>query len=440
MERRNFLATAGLISLSSLVAMRTAAAPVLSANNFGLTYAKAIRANCWAEISAKNVAANIGELRKVIGTTPLCVVIKADCYGYGLALLMPTFLAAGVRIMGFTSNEEARIAREMGFKGRLVRLRTATLTEVEDALNFHVEEMVGNPDYADALNAIAARKGRPIKVHFMLNSTGMCRNGLELSTDAGKLAARHILGLPQLNVIALMSHFPVDEVPDQTASLAAFHRDCDWFFANTRLRRESVALHIANSFGTLNLPGAHLDMVRCGAVIYGDMDDPQATPQYKQIMTLKSRVASINPYQKGQTVAYDRTYRLERDSLLANIPIGYSDGERRIFSHGNRPDTPPAFAKPSFVLIAGQRVPLVGRVTMNTLMADVTDLARQVKIGDEVVLLGAQGNQMLSWAELETRADTIIEDLSTVLGHSVPRVLAPDGCTSRNNPCASPIL
>ena len=137
-------------------------------------------------------------------------------------------------------------------------------------------------------------------------------------------------------------------------------------------------------------------------------------------MTYKSKVVAINPYPQGSTVCYDRTYVLSRDSWLANIPIGYSDGYRRVFSHANQPEDAKITA---CALIGGHRVPIVGRVTMNTLMVDVTDFKDHIQIGNDVVLYGRQGNDEITATELENIGQTILVDLTTVWGNSMPKVL-----------------
>jgi len=419
MDRRNVLK--GLAGSGILGAAASAGAlPVLSAGNRGMRYEKAVRRNGWVEIDAAAFEQNLTELERTVGSTPICVVVKADAYGHGLDLLMPTILKKRVSRLGIASNEEARLAREMGFRGRILRLRSATGDEMEDAVGDHVEELVGNPDYAAQLDKIAARKGVRIRTHLMLNSGGMSRNGLELGTEQGRAAARDIVGRKHLQFVAVMTHFPVEEAQDVRSGLERFHRDCDELFSQTALRREGLTLHVANSFTTLNVPEARLDMVRCGATLYDDLYGAN----FKQVMSLKSRVASINPYPQGNTVAYDRTYRLERDSWLANIPMGYSDGYRRIFSHANAKELP-AEARSTYALVAGHKVPIVGRVTMNTLMLDITDIRAEVKLGDEVVFLGQQGTERIGWADMEKWSGTVTEDLETMMGDAVPRVLAP---------------
>lgn len=418
MDRRRMLAAlaSAPVALGAGVAE---AAPMLSETNFGLTLEKASRGNGWLEIDAAAFEANIATLREMLGPShEICVVMKADAYGHSIALLIPSIIRTGIRVVGLTSNEEARVARVLGYKGRIARLRTATLEEIEDGLVYDVEELTGNPVHARAAASIALRKGRRLDVHFALNSTGMGRNGLDLSHDGGREDAKALMAIEGLRIVGIMSHFPVEDVADMRPSLERFLAESDWVIDAGGLDRRQIVRHVANSYATLNLPEARLDMVRAGGVLYGDSDP--AFTQFRRMMTAKSRVACVNHFPAGSTVSYDRTFRLTRDSFLANIPAGYSDGYRRGFSHRNQPEPDKGQV---YVLIRGHRLPVLGRVTMNTVMVDVTDVKDEIQMDDEVVFYGRQGSEEISQAELETAAGTIGAELYTIFGTSMPKVL-----------------
>lgn len=419
-DRREMLAALGL-GAGLLGAGAARALPVLSPDNFGLTWDKVSRGNGWLEIDVAGYAANIARLRQLLGPQhQICAVMKGDGYGHSLALLIPAILRAGVTCIGITANDEARVARALGYQGRIARLRTATLDEVADGLPHHIEELTGNLAHARAMAALAARAGRELPIHFALNSTGMSRNGLDLSVPGAKEQALALVATPGLKVVGLMAHFPVEDQADVRASLARFITDTDWLFAAGRLDRATVQRHVANTFATLHVPEARLEMVRVGGALVGDTYD--GFRQFEPIMTAKARVAAVNFYPAGSTVNYDRTWQLARDSWLANVPLGYADGYRRGFSQTNRPAPGP---HPTFGLVHGRRAPLLGRVTMNTVMLDVTDFAGQVAMGDEVVFYGAQGPERITQAELEAASGTIGAEIYTILGNSLPRVAKP---------------
>ena len=397
------------------------AAPILAADNNGLTAATATRRNGWIEVDAAAFEANIATVRATIGPARLCAVMKADAYGNGVALLIPSVIKMGVADVAITSNDEARVARALGYRGRLLRIRTALPEEMEDAAPYDVEELIGNPETAARLAKLAGNRKRP--VHLALNAGGMSRNGVELSTGYGKTDARAILAHPELHVVGAMTHYPSEDPDDILAQLHNYHENCAWL-ATEGVNPKSITHHTANTFATLTHPATRLDMVRVGGAIYGDPGSVKTTA-YIPVPTIKSRVASINHFPAGQTVNYDRTYKLARESWLANIPLGYSDGIRRSLSHANRPEFPAESTNHTQVLIGGQRYPVVGRVTMNTLMADVTDHQNRISIDDEVVLLGSQGTDRITQSEFEANSSAYAPEMLAMLGATLPRIRKP---------------
>ena len=426
MHRRAFLASglAAGAAGAALAATRAAAAPILSATNFGLTLAQAQRRNGWIEVDAAAFEANIATLRQMVAPSRICAVMKADAYGNGIALLIPSVIKAGITDVAITSNDEARVARQLGYRGRLYRIRLAAPEEMEDAMGTGLVELIGNPEAAARLEALwLKRRPRfPRPVHLALNAGGMSRNGVELSTDYGKADARAMLALKGLRIAGAMTHYPSEEAPDILGQLARYKADLAWL-QGEGLKTEGFTRHTANTFATLTQADTRLDMVRVGGALYGDPGSVK-TSAFIPVPTIKSRVAAVNHYPAGQTVAYDRTFRLERESFLANVPIGYSDGVRRGFSHANRPEFPAESKNRTEVLIRGRRVPVVGRVTMNTLMVDVSD-HRDARLDDEVVLFGAQGGDRITQAEFEANSSAYAPEMLAVLGAALPNVLKP---------------
>ena len=419
-NRRDALGTLGMGSLA-LAASPAAALPVLSHDNFGLTHDRAARGNGWVEIDPAGFEANIAELRRTIGPGhAICAVMKGDAYGHSIALLIPSIKRSGIDCIGITANDEARVARQLGYRGRIARLRTATPWEVEDGLRYRIEELTGNLAHARAMAAIGARKGRKIDIHFALNSTGMGRNGLDLSSNAGREDAQALMATQGLRIVGIMSHFPVEDVADVRQSLARFIEESDWAIATGGLDRSKLQRHVANTYATFHVPEARLDMVRVGGGLVGD--SYPGFERFGRIMTVKSRVATVNFYPAGSSVNYDRTYRLARDSWLANVPVGYADGYRRAFSFRN---TPQPDKLQTHALIHGRRAPVLGRVTMNTIMLDVTEFRDEVRMDDEVVLFGKQGAEQITAQELEAAAATLNTEVYLIFGNSMPRVLKP---------------
>lgn len=364
--------------------------------------------NSWIEISQSALDFNIKKVQALLGDkSAMCAVLKGDAYGHDLSLVTPVMIANNVQCIGVTNNQELKTVRDLGFKGRLMRVRSATEKEMEQATQYQTEELVGNLEMAQRLNAIAKQQNKVIPIHLALNSAGMSRNGLEVSTPSGLNEAKLISQLPNLKIVGIMSHYPEEDEAQIRKDLAKFNKESQQVLNITGLKREDVTLHVANTYATITVPESWLDMVRVGGIFYGDT---VATNDYKRVMTLKSNIASVNHYPKGNTVGYDRTFTLKRDSILANIPVGYADGYRRVFSNTGH------------VLINGQKVPVLGKTSMNTVMVDVTDI-KQVRPGDEVVFFGKQGNEEVTAEEVEDISGALFTEMSILWGATNKRVL-----------------
>lgn len=404
-SRRRFIAAAAGTAVA--VALEAQASPLLGVPG----KRNAVAPNAWIEIDPEVLENNLRLTRAALaGNARVCAVLKADAYGAGIELVMPSLIKARIPYVGIASTEEARMARACGFKGRLMRVRAATLDEVRDALPYKVEELAGNLAVAQAIGDLARQRGRMLPVHLALNSAGMGRNGIEMNIEQGRQDALALAKIEHLRIVGMMTHFPTEEREDILQGVEAFKAQAAWLFANTALRREDVILHAANSFAVQHIPESHLDMVRPGGMLYGYGGTPK--PPFAHVATFKSRVASVQAYPAGDTVSYDRTYTLKRDSLLANIPVGYSDGYRRAYSNKGA------------MLVRGRRAPVVGNVTMNTTMVDVTDIPG-VRAGDEVVMFGKQGDGEITLAEAERITGVILADQYTVWGTSNPKILRP---------------
>lgn len=196
----------------------------------------------------------------------MCAILKGDAYGHDLSLVTPVMMQNGVQCIGIASNEEISIVRQSGYTSQLMRVRNATEKEMRQAADFDTEELIGNLDMAKRLSAIAQEKGKTIRIHLALNSGGMSRNGLEVSTAAGLEEARAISTLPGLKIVGIMSHFPEEDAAVVKRDLARFNTQSAQVLKITGLKREDVTLHVANTFATLTVPESWLDMVRVGGI------------------------------------------------------------------------------------------------------------------------------------------------------------------------------
>ncbi|OIQ43118.1 MAG: alanine racemase [Roseobacter sp. MedPE-SWde] len=362
--------------------------------------------SAWCEISPAQISQNLRHtLDRLPAQTRLCAVIKADAYGHGIENVVPALLAQGVRHIGISANSEARAVRAAGFTGAILRLRTATPEEVEDALSYNVQELIGSVGGMQAiLNQLGARGLPP--VHLSLNAGGMSRDGVELSTQQGRTDCGRILELGAERIVGLCTHFPSNSSDELADNITRFQQDLAWVFANSSLRREEILTHAGSTLTLAAGQDPKVDMMRCGAILFGIAG---AGPEFRPAMQLKSRVISLGTYPKGSTVGYDRTCVLPDDRLLASVAMGYANGYSRQMSKGAQ------------VLIRGQICPVMGAISMNTLVVDVTEVPG-VAIGDEVVAFGPQGGCEIGAAAIEEGSGTILADLFSDWGQRNPRL------------------
>ncbi len=363
--------------------------------------------SAWCEISPVQISQNLRHtLDRLPAQTRLCAVIKADAYGHGIENVVPVLMAQGVRHIGISSNAEARAVRVAGFTGAILRLRTATPDEVESALGDDVEELVGSEEGLRAIRDRLGGRALP-KLHISLNANGMSRDGLELSTQQGRRACGNILKLGGGRIVGLCTHFPSNHSDELAENIARFQQDIAWVFANSSLRRQDVLTHAGSTLTLASGCDPQVDMMRCGAILFG-IAGPSA--EFHPALTLKSQVISVGSYPKGSTIGYDRTAVLRRDRRLASVALGYANGYSRQLAQGAE------------VLIRGQNCPVMGAISMNTIVADVTELP-EVAISDEVVAFGQQGGREIGSQTIERLSGTIMADLFSDWGQRNPRFI-----------------
>lgn len=361
----------------------------------------------WLEVDRAALRFNVGRIIARLGNANrLCAVLKADAYGNSIPLVMPELRRQGVSMIAIATNREARAVRASGYTGKLMRVRTPTIDEIEDALPDRVEELVGNAELGACASALAIGRAKRIDIHIDLDCGGMSRNGFALNDEAARSAVLQTARAPGLRPVGIMTHFPVESRDDIAGMLARFGEASRWLVDTAHLDRRALRFHVANSYAACWVPETHLDMARVGSALFGN-----GVPgtEFRRTLAFKTRIAAVNAYPRGATVGYDRTYVLARNSRLANLPLGYADGFRRAYSNAGH------------VLIRGQRAPVVGRVSMNTTMVDVTDIVG-ASTGDEVVLFGKQMDGEVSQADVEANTGTIFAELISDWSARNPRV------------------
>lgn len=364
-------------------------------------------ATSWCTIHRDRISQN---LELALGLVPegrkFCAVLKADAYGHGIAQVVPLIREQGVDVVGITSNAEARAVREAGFDGRLIRLRAATFQEIESALHNHVEEQVASIATARHLRVLLDAGKLRSGAHLALNAGGMSRDALEISTAGGQDTCREILATLGAGIHGICSHFPSNAPRQLRQNADQFQQQAAWVFKNSDLKRSETLVHAGSSLTLISDVDTETDMYRCGAILYGILKPDLG---FRPTMDLEARVVSLQDYPQGMTVGYDRGCRLERDCRLACISIGYENGVRRVAHEG------------SVVAIRDELAPVLGKISMNAIVADVTSI-KGVAVGDTVGVFRESEAATIPPDLAETQFQTIMADLYTDWGRRNHRV------------------
>ena len=366
-----------------------------------------------ASVNVAAIERNCARLRAELRDgAELCAVVKADGYGHGAVHSAYAALAGGASWLAVATAGEACELREAGVGATpILAMGALTAVELRDALAADADVVVWSEHYVRAVAALGG--GR---VHVKLDS-GMGRLGTRDAHEATRVLAlaRELRGVEP---VGLMSHFATaDELGDD----GFFAHQLDTFGRWARERKDEqpgLLVHTANSAALLRDSGAHFDMARCGIAVYG-MDpfgEDAAARGLEPALELSSYVAEVKPCRTGESAGYGRRFVAEQDTQLGVLPIGYGDGWRRALS--NNAD----------VLIAGERRPLVGTVSMDNVTIDLgPDADGGLLRGRPATLIGVDGEQRITAEELARRLQTINYEITCALTPRVARVHHRDG-------------
>jgi alanine racemase len=353
----------------------------------------------WLEIDLDGLASNVKAMKNLIGhTVALMAVVKADAYGHGAIATSRTALLNGAEYLAVGAMHEALELREAGIDAPILVLNYSPLSAVRQAVRQGITLTVYDLDIARAYDRAARELGSKLRVHVKVD-TGMGRLGVLAS--AALPLFRHLLSLKHLDIEGIYTHFSsADEDPEYTAGQVRVFKDV---LKPLRASGFNPAyIHAANSAGTLASKDNHFNMVRIGLALYGQSPSPTlALPEnVRPVLTWKTVIAQVKTLPSGHPVGYGNTYLTSGEETIAVIPVGYADGFRRAPNHWGE------------VLVHGQRAPIVGRVSMEKTSINVTQIP-DVTIGDEVVLLGKQGDAAITVDDVAARLGTVSYEVLT---------------------------
>lgn len=362
----------------------------------------------WVEIDLKKFKQNIKLISSVLSAkTKYMLMVKANAYGHGLVEISKTAVNAGVSFLGVSSLVEAIELRKNDIK-----LPILLLTEVEPNLilyiiKYKITPTVYNLSYALALTKFAKQQNEIVPIHIKVDP-GLNRFGFRVNQ-----VLQDIIKISQyknLEIEGIFTHFAdaINDLRSAKKQLSLFNKLCKDIKAYDIYPKYK---HTANSPALVWLKESHLDLVRFGLATYGLQ--PSITKKYplliQPVLTWKTKIMQIKNIKNGEYVGYGKSFRSKEDMTLTVIGVGYADGFRR---------TPQNFKN---VLIKGVKVPVVGNVTMNFTMVDVTKL-KNLKLYDEVVLIGKQEDSTITLEEIATNTGTINEEIITAISALIPRI------------------
>ena len=354
---------------------------------------------CWAEIDRAALRHNAKVVRDRIGAAEMLAVVKANAYGHGL-LGVAQALADDAQLFGVANVEEALILRQ-SLPHPIVILGPATPEERPI-----VAQSGFIPTISGLVEAQAFDQLKPVSVNFKID-TGMGRMGV-VENDALQVFKR-VAALPNIEIHSISTHMPVSN------ENAEYTRDQLVRFQKIvkRIRTEvpgSYKAHVLQSAGTLAFNEPTFEIVRAGIMLYGISPLPEFRELLKPVLTWKTRICLVRDVPKGSSISYGRTFIAPRNMRVATLSAGYADGYPWHLSN-----------RGAAVLVHGKRCPILGRVTMDLMVIDVSRFD-DLQVGDEVVLMGRDGAEEISCAELGERAGTITWEIITRIGARVQRV------------------
>jgi alanine racemase len=370
----------------------------------------------YAEINLDHLIHNMKEIRKLSGIeSQVMAVIKADGYGHGATKIAQVLLDNGADTLAVAVLDEAIELRIAGFKVPIFILGYTQPERAEEVVKYELEQSVYSFEVAKALSQAATAQDKTALVHIKID-TGMGRIGLQADKDAIEII-KEIYKLPNLKIKGIFTHFAAADEINKTYTHMQFDK-FNWIC--TKLEEQGINIeikHCGNSATIIDLPDMHLNMVRAGIMLYGlapSEDVMLSKLELKEVMSLKVRITHVKEIEVGQSVSYGRKFIADKKTKIASLPIGYADGYTRLLSGKAE------------ALVKGQRVPLVGRICMDQCMIDVTGI-EDVKVGDEVVLFGQQGDNFISIDEVAKKLGTINYEIVCMISRRIPRVYVRNG-------------
>jgi alanine racemase len=370
----------------------------------------------YAEIDLDAIAYNMKNIKSLVKDKEVIAVVKADCYGHGALDVVPTLLENGASRFAVAVLTEGIELRNDNIKAPIMILGYTPIYLGEELITYELEQTVYDLDYAKELSKIALSLNTKAKVHIAID-TGMGRIGF-LPAEKAIKDISEICSLDGLDVLGIFTHFSTSDEKDKEYTHEQFEKFTSFTKRLSDLGIKIPIKHASNSGAIMDMPETYLDAVRAGIILYGYYPSNEIKKEnlsLKPALTLKASITRVQEMDKDMYISYGKTFKTERKSLIATIPIGYADGYSRLL------------AKNAKVIVNGKFAPVVGRICMDQCMIDVTNIEGDVKVGDEVIILGEQGNLRFNADDFAEIMGTINYEILCMLKYRIPRVYIKNG-------------
>ena len=366
----------------------------------------------WAEVDLNRLGENFRSVKAFCGDGLLYMaVIKADAYGHGAIECGRRLEAEGADWFAVATLEEGVELRQAGISRPILVFGGVWPGQEIEFLNFDLTPMIFTAEQARRMDETARVARRITNVHVKID-TGMNRVGFR--SEQAAEAAQAMAGLKCINVEGLMTHFAVADKLSEShftnQQISNFSTAVEAFLAAGHRPR---ILDLANSPAAVAHPKSRAKLVRIGGILFGVtrdvLPDGVDKPDLKPVMSLHSKIAMVKTVPRGESIGYSRTFTTERDSRIATIPIGYNDGYDRALSNKGE------------VIVRGKKVPVVGRVSMDWITIDITEVVG-ARVGDTVALLGSDGDSRITAEDIARKLDTISYEVTCGVAARVPRI------------------
>ena len=371
-----------------------------------------------ADIDLDAVQFNFDQMSKNIPQgTKIMAVVKTDAYGHG-AVPLASFMEPCEKLWGFATAtvDEAVELRQAGIKKPILILGYTFPECYTHIVKNEIRQTIFTLDMAKALSNEAVRQNKKAYIHIKLD-TGMGRIGYQNAKEAAADAEK-ISKLPMLEIEGVFTHFANADASSQENTLRQLEKFDEMIVAMEAVGVTFSLKHCANSAGIIELTERKFDLVRAGIISYGLWPSDEVKKdvvQLKPILSLKSHVVYVKEVGPGCAVSYGSTWVAKEKRKIATIPIGYGDGYPRSLSNKG------------YVLIKGCKAPIVGRVCMDQMMVDVTDIPEEIRVGDRVTLIGQDGDLTITAEEIGDLSGRFNYELVCDLGNRIPRIYYKDG-------------